>query len=299
MWIWMISVFPYMWLDAAYGMPSIQLIPQYPVINGSLTLNVTGITENILNFIWYNGTKSETPYQILRYIPSYSPILFRGPLYNPRITAFRNGSLHIRDLHITDRGNYIVKIQTVMSSQDINVTLTVYELVRKPVITSSHCPIQEDDLYVLTCVTADAEKITWSRNNNSLPDGANMSGDARTVTFANIKHSDAGGYQCEAENRVSKKISDIFTVSVLNIPEGTTGANPIVIAGIVCGTILSIILIISVTFLLYQIHILPLREAKKALSADKQDPSEIYDNVLVLTSDLQCKPENVYNEIIR
>lgn len=294
----MISVFPCLWLDTAYGLSHIQLIPQYPAINGSVTLSVTGIMGKNVKFIWYKGSKAEHQYQILRYIPSENSFIL-GPQHTSRITAFHNGSLQIKHLQISDGGNYKVMIET-SKQDDIYVTLTVYELVRKPVITSSHCPIQEDDSYVLTCVTANADNITWSRQNKSFPDGAIISADARTVTFTNIKYGDAGGYRCEAENRVSKEISDIFTLTVLYISEDTSGGSPYIIAGIVCGAIVTIVLIISVTYLLYRAHVRPLRETQK-------DQCEMYENTLDLASisneptykDLQYKSENVYNEIIR
>ncbi|XP_066461775.1 carcinoembryonic antigen-related cell adhesion molecule 1-like [Eleutherodactylus coqui] len=310
MWLWMISVFPYLWLDMVCGMASIQLIPQYPAINDSVTLNVTGISERFERFTWYKGPEPDPRYQVLRYTYKHGVLIFKGPQYTPRITAYSDGSLRIKGLQITDRGNYTVRIWILSSVLDINVTLTVYELVKKPVINSSQSSIQEGDFCVLTCLTANAEKITWSRQNESFPYGAIISADARTVTFTNINRSDTGRYQCEAENLVSKKISDVFILTVLYHSHDATGFStgviaggfsPGVIAGIACGAVLGIVLILTVTYLLYKAYILPLREAKNGT----KDQPEPYDKVLDLASksneptykDLQFKTENVYSTI--
>ncbi|XP_075135238.1 cell adhesion molecule CEACAM15-like [Leptodactylus fuscus] len=242
-------------LSALLG--TIQLIPQYPAINGSVILSVTGNNERILSFSWYKGPSTSSEYQILRYVPSYSSIIIQGPLYSPRFSVLNNGSLQIKDLRMTDGGGYIARIQTETSVKEIHVSLTVYELVTKPIITSSHHPVREGDFYVLACVTANAEKITWMRLNKNFPEGAEISADSRTVTFNDFKHIDVGEYQCEAENLVSTKVSDIFSVGY------HSGSSPSVIAGIVCGTVLIIVLILCATYLLYTYYILPSRMAQK------------------------------------
>ncbi|XP_069804637.1 uncharacterized protein [Dendropsophus ebraccatus] len=107
-------------------MGSIQLIPQYPVINGSVTLSLTGITEDIKDVTWYKGPNASSQYQILTYFPGNFHLV-PGPLYNPKITVLNSRLLQIKDLLITDGGDYILRIDTVTSAQDMNVTLTVYE----------------------------------------------------------------------------------------------------------------------------------------------------------------------------
>ncbi|KAG8569634.1 hypothetical protein GDO81_014494 [Engystomops pustulosus] len=334
MWILVISVLFGPTVDGTSAEADIQLIPKYPTFNGSITMNVTGISENILTFSWFKGPRTSVSFRILSYSLGYSPPLTPGILYSPRITAYDNGSLQIKDLKMTDAGEYIVRIYTMSSlTMDISANLNVYETVRKPIIASSHCPVQEGDLFVLVCVTSNAEKITWSRQNKSFPMDATISADSSTVTFHHIKHGDAGGYQCEAENLVSKESSDIFNVLYITGPS-SSGLNPTVIAAIVCGTLLAIALIGCGSYLLYQRHILPLREAQKnpcrsdktdgvnkkdisnkidgpvwtcVLPPSKHEAAEVYENVLELPSDpyepcykdLQCKSENVYNEIIR
>ncbi|XP_056399635.1 carcinoembryonic antigen-related cell adhesion molecule 19 isoform X1 [Hyla sarda] len=113
-------------LDVTSGMISIQLIPQYPMINGSVTLSVTGIIGDIEAVVWYKGTNAMSQYQILAHVPGSTPPLFHGPLYSPRFLAFNNGSLQIIALHTTDGGNYTVTVGTVKSTQNLLVNLTVY-----------------------------------------------------------------------------------------------------------------------------------------------------------------------------
>ncbi|XP_069802804.1 carcinoembryonic antigen-related cell adhesion molecule 6-like [Dendropsophus ebraccatus] len=161
----------------------------------------------------------DSPYRILSYFPgsSSSPIV-PGPLHNPRITAFNNGSLQIKDLLITDGGNYMVKVQTA-TQEDAIVTLTVYEPVTKPKITASITQPKENETLTLTCDTSNAVTTRWSRRGTSISSEARLSTDNRTLTFSSIKREDAGQYQCEAQNIASKDSSDPYTVTVTYGPD--------------------------------------------------------------------------------
>ncbi|XP_073513818.1 uncharacterized protein [Phyllobates terribilis] len=113
-------------MDVTSGQISIQPIPQYPVINGSVTLSLTGITDKIEAVIWYKGPNRSPQYEILVYVPGINRTLVGRPLYNDRISVFNNGSLHIKDLRLTDGGNYKVTAPTLTSANNVDVTLTVY-----------------------------------------------------------------------------------------------------------------------------------------------------------------------------
>ncbi|XP_066465499.1 carcinoembryonic antigen-related cell adhesion molecule 7-like [Eleutherodactylus coqui] len=206
-------------VDVTSGQRSIQLIPQYPVINGAVTLRVTGITEEIVGFSWFKGPNTNAQYQILSDIPGSSLPPVNGPQYNPRITAFSNGSLQIKDLQITDGGNYTVKIQTVRAAQDINVNLTVYEPVTKPKITGPTTQPKENDTVTLTCDTSKTTTITWTRRGAHIFSEAKLSGDNKTLTFSSVKRADSGEYRCEAQNLISKESSDPYRVSVAYGPD--------------------------------------------------------------------------------
>ncbi|XP_075696373.1 CXADR-like membrane protein [Rhinoderma darwinii] len=178
-------------------MPSIQLIPQYPVINGSVTLSVTGITERIETIGWYKGPNAMAQYIILSYSPGSSFPPFNGPQYNPMITYFSNGSLHIRDVHITDGGNYIVKIQT-SKQEDISVTLTVYNGPDKAVIEGPEY-VGSGSSITLTC-SADSfptPEYQWKVNDTILEEKT------RKYDKSNAKTEDQGIYTCVVRNPVT------------------------------------------------------------------------------------------------
>ncbi|XP_075047025.1 cell adhesion molecule CEACAM1-like isoform X6 [Mixophyes fleayi] len=319
-----------LWMDLTSGMVNIQLIPQYPVIQESVTLSVTGITERILSFSWYKGRDQSPNYQILTYIAGDPSPHLNGPLYFSRARPFPNGSLLISDLHITDSGNYIVSVQTKRSLEETSVPITIYERVSKPAIAASHSQIQENDTVTLTCVSANAEKITWSRDNAILQHGDGISGDNRSITFSNIKHRKKGGYTCEAENLVNKRTSDVYTLTVLyeeteedksllntdetistflnDTSEYSAHTNTAITAGLISGTILAILLIISVSFLLYRRCVFPAREVMTGSPSVIRDSYAIYDNVLDQPMPqkskedpsymcLQFQSEGVYNEL--
>ncbi|XP_073513826.1 cell adhesion molecule CEACAM1-like [Phyllobates terribilis] len=201
-------------MDVTSGQISIQPIPQYLVINGSVTLSLTGITDKLELVTWYKGLNKTPSYQILNYIPPISPPLVPGFLYNDRFSAFNYGSLHIKGLRLTDEGNYIVAVQTMTSGQDVYVTLTIYEPVTKPKITASTAQPKENEAFTLTCNTNNAMTIRWTRKGAGVPSGAKLSVDNKTLTFSSVKRGDAGEYRCEAQNLFSTSTSDPYTVTM-------------------------------------------------------------------------------------
>ncbi|XP_075696959.1 cell adhesion molecule CEACAM8-like [Rhinoderma darwinii] len=204
---------------------NIQPIPQYPVINGSVTLSL-GIEELIFTASWYKGPNATTPYYILAYYPGPSPITIPGPLYNTRnFIVFSNGSLHIRDLQITDGGNYIAKILAVTQEDKINVTLTVYEPVTKPEITASITQPRENNMFTLTCDTSRAT-ITWTRRGTSISSETQLSENNRTLIFPSVQREDSGEYKCEAQNLVIKEFSEPYTVTVAYGPDKAVIEGP-------------------------------------------------------------------------
>ncbi|XP_068097534.1 carcinoembryonic antigen-related cell adhesion molecule 7-like isoform X2 [Hyperolius riggenbachi] len=265
-----ISALLSVWMGVASGETlSIQLIPQHPVIRGSVTLRVTGVTGGDIRSInWYRGAGTLALNQILAYIPSVSdPVKLNGPMYHNRIEAFPNASLLISSLERTDEGDYTVQVQTD-TAQQASVTLTVYELVGKPTITASPSVPnpKENDTVTLTCTAANAERLVWSRDGTSLPSSASLSSDNRTVTFSRITRMDSGSYQCNAENPATKESSAPYTLTVASA-EGATdslsnGIGTAAIIGIVVAMVLLVALTAAIVLLL-----LTQRRRKKALES--------------------------------
>ncbi|XP_073458224.1 cell adhesion molecule CEACAM8-like [Aquarana catesbeiana] len=241
MWCFNFSVLLCVLVDVSSGIISIQHIPQYPVIQGSVTLNIFGITGKIRTCSWFKGPTSSPKHQILVYFPGDKNPLVPGHRYDPRITAFPNGSLQIASLNTTDRGNYIVKVQTD-SALESTLHMNVYDPVSKPVITVSHLEPQEDDTVTLTCTSSNAERIIWSKDGDSLPSGAVLSSNNRTLTFSRTYRSDAGDYQCTAENMASTKISDSYTLAIAYGPVNVniTGSSEVTV-----GSVMSLVCVVE------------------------------------------------------
>ncbi|KAM4703044.1 cell adhesion molecule CEACAM1-like [Rhinophrynus dorsalis] len=191
----------------------IHLIPQYPVVNNTVILSVTGITGTLRSFGWYKGSNVASVNQILGYYPSTSYPQVIASQYFSRASGLPNGSLQITDLVTTDQGNYTVQTQTDIASQ-LTVYLHVYAPVTLPVVTSSTSQPQENENVTLTCTTANAERILWRRGSASLPSGVTLSSDNSTVTFTRINRKDAGEYHCEAVNPISTRTSNTYMLTV-------------------------------------------------------------------------------------
>ncbi|XP_068099128.1 uncharacterized protein [Hyperolius riggenbachi] len=109
-------------LAAANG-GSIQLIPEYPVVQGAVTFNVTGITGNILSYTWYRGPSTKPNYQILSYPPHDCPDV--KTLNNTRFLIFCNGSIMIFNLQQTDAELYTVKADLETGITQVSALLKI------------------------------------------------------------------------------------------------------------------------------------------------------------------------------
>ncbi|XP_040290256.1 uncharacterized protein LOC121002779 [Bufo bufo] len=309
-------------MDLISAKINIQLNPEYPIAKQSVMLSVTGITGNIWFFTWFKGPEATSQYQILSYVDGSS---IRGAQYFPRISAFSNGSLMITNLHVEDKGDYRVKVQTAMQ-EDAEIFLQIYDTVSKPVITASHSEIKENDLVSLTCASANADGITWIKSSSetiSEENAITVNHDNGTIIFSEIKHTDEGKYTCWADNLVSRSSSEVFTLTISRKEDepviwqqyGFTSASPYITAvskhanfnepapyksagftaGIISGSILGLILIITVGFLLYKRYGLHGRKQMMEPPIDGLlDPYAIYNNILEPPTGLETKDEPLY-----
>ncbi|KAM8927768.1 cell adhesion molecule CEACAM8-like [Pelodytes ibericus] len=254
----------------------IHLVPPYPVVSQSVTLNVTDVTGTIRAFSWYNGTVLRSSYQILSYNTRNNPPEAPGSLYFHRATGLANASLLISDLVITDMGTYTVEIQTQHPAQTASVSLPIFDYVTKPVVRAPTCPPLKNEALSLTCDTTNAETIKWGRTRGSLPPTATLSPDHRTVTFSKIKPSDDGEYWCEVQNPLSRSISDTYMLTTTCPCQSEASSCASITAGIICGALLGAVVTTAAAFLLYKRCVIPVRDAKKEPSIEIQFPSTMY-----------------------
>ncbi|XP_068098330.1 carcinoembryonic antigen-related cell adhesion molecule 5-like [Hyperolius riggenbachi] len=303
------------WMALASGI-NIELVPQYPVIHGSVTFNVTGITGTLVAYNWFKGRDTSHAHLILTSIGIGDRSSIYGQQYHSRVHEFDNGSLTITELRMKDSGNYIVKIQTFDPQEEASVYLKVYERVSKPVIAASHSDIQEYDALNLTCSADNAERVTWRKDNTPLAPDVTVSADNKTIAFSKVTRKDAGVYQCEAENEATKNTSDLFNLSISDTAEcSTCNASTALISGVVCAVAVVVAVLFTVCFLLYKKCVQPVRdEVTRGYSMEREmageDSYAIYDNVLDLATAeksreeptymvLQYASESAYNELNR
>ncbi|XP_041425515.1 carcinoembryonic antigen-related cell adhesion molecule 21-like [Xenopus laevis] len=263
------------WINLINGI-SIQLMPEYPVDNQPVTLSVSGVIGIIESFSWYKSSTVVNSSLILTYNSS-SYTETQGPQYFSRASGLPDGSLSISTIYTTDQTYYTVQVEADSLTVD-TIYLRVYVPVTKPEITASLWP--EELEYNLTCRENNAEKILWNRIDGRFPSGVIFSNNNRTMTIPKFIKSDAGQYQCEVENTISKNISDLYMLSQYCVCTDPPADNTVgILAGIICGTIAGIALIASVTFLLYTKYIHPVKQANTGQFNDKQDPSATYDTI--------------------
>ncbi|XP_073458228.1 uncharacterized protein [Aquarana catesbeiana] len=106
---------------------NIQLIPENPVIQSSVTLNVTGIIGKILTILWCKGPNTNSENHILTYLANDDSPIIVGDKYFTRVQAFSNGSLAITNLSVHDGGQYMVKIQTQIAPDQASIDFRVYD----------------------------------------------------------------------------------------------------------------------------------------------------------------------------
>ncbi|CAJ0928373.1 unnamed protein product [Ranitomeya imitator] len=299
-----------LWMTFITGI-KIELIPPHPLLNQSVLLHVTHIDGSIRTFSWFRGELARSQYQILSYNKRDNPPESPGPLYFPRVSSFPNASLKISDLHTGDQDNYTVQVSMNDGQDRSTVQLHVYELVIKPFIKASATYAIRDETFRLECGTIHSvKKIQWGRTGKPFPPGVIRSPDNRTITFPNVRPSDAGNYWCEAQNPINKMTSEIYTLSVYlylspfflypciavkGICGSTSDLSAGDISGIIIGTILGLALLAGgfLLILFFQRHKHPAREETGEEEIKQDYPVEYY-NVQATTVVRNQKLTNVH-----
>ncbi|XP_055516821.1 LOW QUALITY PROTEIN: hepatocyte cell adhesion molecule-like [Leucoraja erinacea] len=194
-----------------------------------ITHGVAG--SSVLLSIQYTTSSSETPviqWQLKRDKPiplvqSYGTRILGKlrPEYKDRIVIFRNGSLLIHNLQLTDEGMYEVEIAITddapTAAQTLNLTVDIP--VSKPVVVLSSSTVLELSEYVtLNCSHENGTKpiYTWLKGGNPLEsdERLSLSSDQKTLTISQVRVTDDDIYSCTVENPISNSRSTPVKLTV-------------------------------------------------------------------------------------
>ncbi|XP_044149928.1 HEPACAM family member 2 [Bufo gargarizans] len=140
-----------------------------------------------------------------------------------------NASLLINSLHMSDEGNYTVKVniqgETTMSATQ-KIEVTVHVPVSEPIIDSepSYGAVEYVGNLTFKChaITGTRVRYQWLKDGSPLEKSAtySFSRDNSTFTIAPVMKNDIGNYSCLASNYISELESDSITPIIYYGPYG-------------------------------------------------------------------------------
>ncbi|KAM4029466.1 HEPACAM family member 2 [Anomaloglossus baeobatrachus] len=140
-----------------------------------------------------------------------------------------NASLLINSLHVSDEGNYTVKVniqgQTTLSATQ-KIEVTVHVPVSQPVIDSepSYGTVENVGNLTFKCHVSKGTRVIyeWLKNGSPLQNSSSyiFSRDKSIFTIAPVMKTDIGNYSCLASNYISEMESDVIAPIIYYGPYG-------------------------------------------------------------------------------
>ncbi|XP_019353325.1 HEPACAM family member 2 isoform X1 [Alligator mississippiensis] len=187
------------------------------------------ITASEIQIIWlFEGPPTTLKYLLSSVNQSVVPDLE----YQQKFTLIPpNASLMINPLHISDEGNYIVKVnvrgnETIAASQKIQVAVDVP--VTEPIVHTqpSSGAVEYVGNITLTCTVRKGTRVAYQWMKNGKPihvsPSYTFSSNNDTLLIVPVVKEDIGNYSCLATNPVSVMESEIITPIIYYGPYGLT-----------------------------------------------------------------------------